>query len=234
MVQGINKYWVNKADDFHKIDNVEREILLPYIAEIVNDINPPKMLDYGCGSAYLSKLIDVNTEISLFDINRSIVDGYDKGRVKNKIVKIREHSKIPEDYFDVVVQSSVLMCIPSIDQIRNVFSTNYTALKNEGTLVLVITHPCFLQYQFGHYHTSFNHSNFDYLNDGLEYEVVMKQMDKEPIRFTDYHWKLSTILNEMINTGFTLNKMIEHKDLESKYPENNKLVTPWIFLIAQK
>lgn len=234
MVQGINTYWTKKAEEYHKIDNVERDILLPYVAKIINDLNPEKFLDYGCGSGYLASLIKENTEVSLYDINPDVIDEYRQWNISNVVVPIKEKSKIAENYYDVVVQTSVLMCVPTIEGIREVFNDNYAALKKGGNLVVVITHPCFLQYPFGHYYTSFNHNNFNYLKNTLEYQVSMKQPDKNPVVFTDYNWKLSTIINEIIKSGFSLAKMVEHPDLKSKYFEPNNLVSPWLFLIAKK
>lgn len=234
MVQGINTYWTKKAGDFHKIDNVEKDILLPYVAQIINDLSPEKLLDYGCGSAYLASLIKGNTEISLYDINPGVIDDYQQWNISNVIIPLKEKNKIKENYYDVVVQTSVLMCVPEIEGIKEILKGNYAALRSGGTLVVVITHPCFLQYRFGHYYTSLNDNNFSYLENAAEYQVYMKQPNKGPIVFTDYNWSLSTIVNEIIKTGFSLTKMIEHPDLKSKYFEPNSLVAPWLFLIAKK
>lgn len=234
MVQGVNPYWTTEAADFHKIDNVERDILLPYVAQIINDLSPEKLLDYGCGSGYLASLIKDNTEISLYDINPDVIDEYRQWNISNTVVPLKDKSKIKENYYDVVVQTSVLMCVPNIEGIREIFKDNYAALKNGGNLVVVITHPCFLQYPFGHYYTSLNHDNFSYLENTTEYQVYMKQPDKSPVEFTDFNWNLSTIINEIIKAGFSLTKMIEHPDLKSKYFEPNNLVSPWLFLIAKK
>ena len=234
MVQGVNTYWTKEAGDFHKIDNVERDILLPYVAQIINDLNPKKLLDYGCGSGYLAWLIKRNTEISLYDINPQVIDEYQQRKITNVVIPVKDKSQIRDNYYDVVVQTSVLMCVPVIEGIREIFKDNYTALKSGGSLVVVITHPCFLQYHFGHYYTSLNQDNFNYLENTTKYQMYMKQPDKNPIVFTDYNWNLSTIINEIIKAGFSLTKMVEHPDLKSKYFEPNNLVSPWLFLIAKK
>lgn len=234
MVQGINTYWTKEAGDFHKIDNVERDILLPYVAGIINDLNPEKLLDYGCGSGYLASLINKNIEISLYDINPNVIDEYQQWNITNIVIPVKDKSQIRDNYYDVVVQTSVLMCIPVIDGIREIFKDSYSALMSGGSLIVVITHPCFLQYHFGHYYTSLNHDNFNYLENTTKYQVYMKQPDKSPVVFTDFNWNLSTIINELIKAGFTLTKMIEHPDLKSKYFEPNNLVPPWLFLIARK
>src|SRR5688572_12356651 len=115
MVQGVNTYWTKEAGDFHKIDNVEKDILLPYVAQIINDLSPEKLLDYGCGSGYLATLIKENTEISLYDINPDVIDEYQQWNISNVVAPIKDKSKIKENYYDVVVQTSVLMCVPNID-----------------------------------------------------------------------------------------------------------------------
>lgn len=234
MVQQLNNYWVSEADKFHQIDNVEREILLPYVANLINDIAPKKMLDFGCGNAYLSSLINSGTEISLYDINPSFIELHKQWNIKNEIKPILSKEEIPDEHFDIVVQTSVLMCIPNIKSIKEIFHSNNKSLKKDGVLLIVITHPCFLQYEFGHYHTSFNQENFQYLKDGLEYSVYMKQKNAETIIFTDYNWSLSTIINELIKADFTLNHIVEHPDLESKDYKSNGLVPSWLFIKAKK
>ncbi|MEP2445756.1 MAG: methyltransferase domain-containing protein [Balneola sp.] len=230
----MNKYWTTKASKFHKIDNVERDILLPYVAKIVNELSPKKLLDYGCGNGFLASLLKEDLEISLYDINKEIVNEYKQWNIQNSVKTITEQSDIEKNYYDVVVQTSVIMCIPTIDELMNMFNDIYLALKKGGVFVVVLTHPCFLQYPFGHYYTSLNHDNFNYLEDEKKYQVYMKQVDQESIEFSDFNWNLSTVINGLIKAGLTLTRMIEHPDLKSKYFEPNSMVPPWLFLTAKK
>src|SRR3990167_2492381 len=171
MVQSMNKYWTTEAEYFHKIDNVERDVLLPYVSEIINELSPEKLLDYGCGRGHLASFIKKETEISLYDINPDVINENQQWNISNVVIPIKDKNKIKKNYYDVVVQISVLMCVPTLEEIREIFKENYTALQNGGNLIVVVTHPCFLHYPFGHYYTSLNHDNFTYLKSSAEYQV---------------------------------------------------------------
>lgn len=229
-----SNYWLNDPSNFHNELLAEREVLLPYISEMIDSFNPRKILDFGCGNAYLASLIKTKSEISLYDINPAFIQNSSKWKIENKIILIQDIIEIKNNYYDVVVQSSLIMCIPTLNEISKIFLSNYTALKNEGHLIISLTHPCFLQYEYGHYKTSFNHLNFNYLKEGLEYKVYMHQKNKPSVEFTDYNWPLSTIINLLIKTGFKIKKLIEHPDLPTQEFTSYEEGCPWLFIIAKK
>jgi SAM-dependent methyltransferase len=229
-----NKYWENNADEYHNDLISEREILLPYIANEVNKLEGKKILDFGCGNGYLASLFSAESEITLYDLASNHLNAKGDWNIQNEVVICNSLNEIKKDYYDIIVQSSVLMCIPTINELRDILKFNYNSLARNGSLVISITHPCFLQYRYGHYKTSFNDENFDYLNNGLEYQVSMKKINKEPVVFTDYNWPLSTIINELLEVGFELTKMTEHPDLPSTEFSSKQEGCPWMFLILKK
>lgn len=227
-------YWINNAEDYHNTLKAEREVLLPFIADIVDSFNAKKILDFGCGNGYLSSLFKTKSEISLYDISSNHFQAKRNWDINNNVIICESQSDLKNEYYDVVVQSSVLMCLPTISDLRKVFVSNYNTLKAGGHLVVSITHPCFLQYDYGHYSTSFNDDNFDYTKNCSEYKVFMNRKDNDAIIFTDYQWSLSTIINELIVTGFEIEEMIEHKDMDSTEFEAKQEGCPWMFLILKK
>ena len=236
MVRGTannESFWRTEgARDFYGLDNAEKVVLHPFIAEMINQMNPKALLDFGCGDGYLSTLIDPSTEVHLYDsnsdfVNRLIVEKDDRVDV------LVEEGRIRENYYDCVVQSSVLMCVETKEELNRILSSNHRSLKEGGSLVLVTTHPCFLQYEFGHYYTSFDHHNFRYLHEGLKYEVFMRR-EGRPLAFTDYNWPLSTIINLVIKNGFRVRRVVEHPDLPYKGNRPNPHAVPWMFIIATK
>lgn len=229
-----NKYWETSAKDYHTELEVEKEVLHPYIASLVNNLDGTKILDYGCGNGYLSSLFAPNKEVTLYDISDAHLNAVDQWELKNDIVICDKESDLQDNYYDIVVQSSVIMCIPTLEEMKKMIEKIYRCLRFNGHFVLSITHPCFLQYEYGHYKTSFNHNNFNYLADGKAYTVFMKRIGNNPVEFKDYNWSLSTIINLLIETGFELIDMIEHPDLKSKEFEPKKEGCPWMFLTLKK
>ena len=228
-------FWQTEGSkDFYHLDNAERIILQPFIANIVNDLNPSTLLDFGCGNGYLSTLVNAHIETHLYDSNDDFINHLIVDESRNNINILKNESQIKNNYYDCVVQSSVLMCVGTKEELNHIFLVNNHALREGGSLVVVVTHPCFLQYQFGHYHTTFNHNNFKYLEEGLKYDVLMKNGNNDPIVFTDYHWSLSTIVNLIIQNDFRIKKIIEHPDMPYKNNKPNNYVVPWMFIIARK
>lgn len=227
-------YWENESKDYHDTLDTEKIVLHPYIADLINNIEGERLLDFGCGNGYLASLIRKGVEISLYDISDVFLDVKKRWKIDNDIILCRSLSDIKNVYYDIVVQSSVLMCIPDRKSLNSILESNYNSLKTGGHLVISITHPCFLQYEYGHYKTSYNHNNFNYLSDESEYKVFMKRKDKGELIFIDYNWSLSTIINQLLYQGFELVKMIEHPDLPSEDFETTEEGCPWMFLVLKK
>lgn len=231
----LDSFWqCDSVHGFYQLDNAEREVLHPYTAKVINQISPDRLLDFGCGDGFLSTLIDGDTKIDLFD-SSPFFDRYLVCNLQgSNISVINTIDEIESESYDCLVQSSVIMCCESKEELEAVFVVNHKALKAQGTLVACLTHPCFLQYEFGHYYTSFTHDNFKYLQDGIIYEVVMKSQDSDPVVFSDRHWSLSTVINLLIKTGFRITQLIEHPDLPYNSNWHNKFAVPWMIIIAEK
>ncbi len=67
-----NSYWnSNSVFDLYKAENPEQELIQPIIAEIINELKPEHLLDFGCGDGFLEHLIDPKVKIDLYDRNVS-------------------------------------------------------------------------------------------------------------------------------------------------------------------
>ncbi|MBI2272267.1 MAG: methyltransferase domain-containing protein [Bacteroidetes bacterium] len=204
----------NGSDEMYQMDNAEKAILHPYVASLVHSLTPKHVLDYGCGNGVLATLIDPQVQVSLFDKKadslQPVVDQLNLSHVS----AIEKESEIPEGFFDVVVLSQVLMCIPTLVEIQELAEKLDSYLTRDGRLVIVVTHPCFLQYKYGHWHSSYAEGQpFRYLQPGEPYTVYMKRPQTPALPFTDYNWPLQTILNTFLDAGFIFKQLIEHRDM---------------------
>lgn len=229
-----DSFW-NKdiVQDMYELDNAEEVTLQPYIANIIHSFNPTTLLDYGCGYGYMSKLLNKNIDISLFDKNKDNQARLTQSITGSNIKVIKQESEILKKYYECVVLSSVLMCIDSKSKIKTILTKLNNAKTKNGKLIIVVTHPCFLQYKFGHYYTSYNHYNFEYMEEGKPYQVFMLRENEEPVTFTDYQWTLSTFINSALGIGLELEKIIEHPDMPYKTNKYHKTACPWMFLILK-
>jgi hypothetical protein len=61
--------------------------------------------------------------------------------------------------------------------------------------------------------------------------VYIRDNDQDGVHFTDFHWTLADTINETINSGFTLEKIIEVPDSTFDEMPANPYFSPFMILI---
>lgn len=228
----IKEYWKTKSvEKFYSMANLEQKTVQPYIAKEVGKLNPKKLLDFGCGDGFVHQILNDKIERDLFDINFNELKKTAK-RLKNKNCNfIFDKKDIKENHYDVVLLSLVLMCIGNVEEKKKVLKRIKEAMKEDGDLLVVITHPCFRQYEFLPFYTSYTETKeMDYFNNGEIFEVKMKDEEDGIVSFYDFHWNLSHTLNLFINEGFQLTKFNELTDISVDEKKSNELYSPFIIM----
>jgi|AntRauTorcE11898_2_1112593.scaffolds.fasta_scaffold21048_2 SAM-dependent methyltransferase len=226
-------YWSSdQVELLYNAENPEQALIQPIITKMIQDLNPTHILDYGCGDAYMAKLLSPDIKVDLYDRNQKSLDKVFQSIERENCFKISSENEIPENLYDCIVLSFVLVCIDSEEEQARIIKKLRSALKKgSGTLIITNSHPCFLQYEFTAFNTSFEPSNFNYFKNGQPYDVSIKQPNNNPsVTFTDYQWQLSFWINLAIECGFELKKMIEVPDKSYKDLKENKLYPPFLIL----
>jgi hypothetical protein len=226
-------YWsTEEVEKLYRAENPEQAIIQPIIANQVLKQTPTQILDYGCGDAYLAKILPDHINIDLYDRNQLSLEKVFSTLNKSNCKRILDENDFPENFYDCIVLSFVLVCVDSLEDQYRILRKLKTALKNSsGTLIITNSHPCFLQYEFTAFKTNLNPQNFNYFSNGNSYEVSIKQPTGNPaVTFTDYQWQLSIWINVAIECGFILQEMIEVPDQHYKDLSNNKLYPPFLIL----
>lgn len=228
--------WLQHPQDYTKIENATlKNVVHPIIIDTVQQNGTKYLLDYGCGDGRLLEKIKHEIEISVFDKSDEMLKLAEK-RIGKRIGKTYNNPAIiPKNYFDCVILSMILVCIDNNKEFKQVLSDTYNTLKTGGIAIIAVTHPCFRQYPFSDYDTSYCHNQkFDYFKEGEPFEVtIVDKNTKKNVTFLDYHWTLSYTVNKLIETGFTIKQLVETKDdITSK--KFNSLYSPFLVLIAQK
>ncbi len=123
------------------------------------------------------------------------------------------------------------MCIEDVSKKKEILRTVKKALNKNGELIVVITHPCFRQYEYLPFYTSYTEQGeMNYFNNGEVYEVKMKDKGGDSVTFQDFHWNLTHTLNLFIEEGFQMTKFNEVKDISIDGIEENKLYSPFIIM----
>ncbi|MGG4096811.1 class I SAM-dependent methyltransferase [Paenibacillus lautus] len=176
----------------------------------ISELQGKKICDIGCGQGELSYRLSlrgavvtgVDLSIKLLEFAQQKTDKVTW--VHDDAMKL---SKLPNETFDYVVSSLMLMDLPNH---RDVFTASQRILKSEGIMIWVITHPCF--------QSPFSSPLGDGSRKIKQYDSQFwKSEGKGTIRSTvgAYHRPLSEYLNDFIVSGFSIVQLDEPKRMDN-------------------
>lgn len=237
MKNNKENYWVSNPLEFaqNRIDS-RRYILLPEIAGLIEKIGANKILDYGCGEGYLSDhFSNKSINLGLFDISTTMLELAKGKAISNRIRTVSAYydcNEIPQNEFDCVILSLVLMTIDEGEEYKSVLNNCKKALIKEGSLIIGITHPCFRQALFSTHHTKFTlGSEYDYFNNNAPFDVFLRTSKSDKfIHFEDFHHNLSYTFSMLREEGFYVEDFIELKDRSIENSFFNKQYSPYLIL----
>lgn len=227
--------WRKGAGTFMAIDHTSQKVILhPRLAAMVNECAPKDMLDFGCGDGRILTAIEPSIGISAFDTSAEmlrLVRTRSDVRIKHLY---SEAEAIPADAFDLVLMSMVVICLRDRAELEGAFRTIARVSKPGADVLVATSHPCFRQYDFSNFHTSFGRGQeLDYLKPGVPFKVTIEDSPIESVTFTDYHWSLSDTVNAMAKCGLSIVEMIEPPD-DLKHSRANRTLPTFLIIKAKK
>lgn len=203
VIQGWSQITDKEIDAFGDNGDFFRQHLLnPALLELLGDVNGKKILDAGCGTGYLSRMlarkgarmVGVEPAESVFEFAVSKEKEAPLGITYLQEDLSEFHS---EEKFDSVISNMVFMDIPSYEKaMRNCINT----LKPHGSFIFSISHPCFE----------------DVGDQWEEHQQVtvkeyLKEYEVQRHHAYSFHRTLSTYINFIVESGCEIIKMIEPK-----------------------
>ncbi len=230
------EFWTgSSALGVFEADFAEEQSVHQKLGRILNSVRPRRLLDYGCGDGVLLSNLDSNIEIGLYDINKEAVSLALKKSRTRAVKSYSSPDQIETESYDVVVFSLVLMCIGSYGEYKEILDCVHRSLVPGGHFVVTVTHPCFRGYDFASHRAEYTEGRpFNYMDELHEFPVVLHGKENEDFRFYDYHWRLSEMINMPLESGFSLDQMVEFPDVNCEGRSAVKRVPPFLMTMFSK
>lgn len=235
MLESAKDFWKSEeSSEVFKIANAEQKTFQPILANMIKEIGPKRLLDYGCGDSFVTRLIDKSIEVGLYDINIAHSKKAME-HLKECVSTLYESpSEIPSNYYDCILFSLVLICIDNVQEFRDILSTFIRVKTMDGRVIIATTHPCFRQYKYRPFYADYAEGNeFDYFNELASFKVSIRDGVKDVVSFTDYHWTLSKTINEITAAGLSIESVHETPDYSYDGIGKNRLYPPFLIFLCK-
>ena len=233
----ILKSFDAKSSSYDQYSFVQKEVSERMIQRLkFLKSKPLNILDIGCGTGYLSNLINQylpNSNIVCMDFSYEMAS-----QCKNKNIKLEplvadaEYMPFKTSTFDLVISSFTLHWCQQIDKI---FSDIFRILKNDGNFMFTTVGPDTLKELRDAYKLIDNYEHINTFDDMHTYgDILLSSGFHDPVmdieRLIIEYKNFNEVLQSLRKTGastviynenkFTTKKSL--KDLENHYKKSNK------------
>ena len=190
----------------------QENVLHPFVVGLLETVPGRRLLDYGCGDGRILGMLNEDWCVDAYDPSASM-RALAQARVGRRIHNLLSESSSIIGPYDVVLFGMVLLCIPTKEEVHEALSDCAGALREGGRLILTTSHPCFRNQTFSNFSTEFSGDlDFEYVRDGLPFEVTIRDPDGSSISFVDYHWTLEFTFASLKEAGFEVTGLSELGD----------------------
>lgn len=230
----------NQEIDYNKISDDFKEyatkaitkIILGYepILKLLGDIKDKKVLDYGCGEGFFSRMLaNRSANVIGVDVSSSLIDAAKKQDTINvDYINITDQklTGIPDKYFDIAIVNFVFCTIPSEKTIQNIIQEIYRVLNLGG--ILIISNPNWDKSN-GRDFVSYTLTHQPNLSLGTQVHPVLKS--SQNIHLTDYYWPQVYLVDLFTRQGFTVDQTLEPLASGGVHLWKDEIMSPPLYII---
>jgi ubiquinone/menaquinone biosynthesis C-methylase UbiE len=183
----------------------------PAMLALLPEVKGLDILDLGCGAGEFCRRLHTMGAKSVIgvDISRKMLDLATRAE-SNGITYLNiamEDCEFPASSFDLVVSS---LAFHYIKDLESLFHNAHTWLKNSGTLLFSMEHPVATSSQ-GYHHGWIKDESGEKICWPLDYyhQEGIRESHWFVSGVIKYHRTLSTILNSLLNSSFTIRGVAE-------------------------
>lgn len=220
--------WDAFADTYSKTHNeqgdIHKEVFLnPTIFSLMGELKNKQVLDAGCGEGYLSRLLsNAGSNVTAVDYSLRMIEiAQERTPVDLQIKYIRGNCEkldtLEDNSFDLIVSNMVIQDLPNYE---NAFQEMFRLLVEGGSFIFSILHPCFVTPGSG-WEKSESGEKLHWNVDRYFYEGAHEQRLGDKVKVLFFHRTLTSYVDKLIKTGFTIESIVEPKPSEKmleKYP----------------
>jgi 2-polyprenyl-3-methyl-5-hydroxy-6-metoxy-1,4-benzoquinol methylase len=231
--ESVTKCWNMNADSWSRqvrkgLDGYRELLNNPNIFEFIGNLEKKIVLDAGCGEGYNTRILaKKGVKVTGVDVCEKLIDLAKELEEKEKlgiayhIASLSDLSIFEDESFDAVVSFMVMMDVSNYEKSLSEINR---VLKNNGDLFFSITHPCFttkglswLKDENGNFSkaTVSDYFNKEPFVDQWRFGSDQSNLAEEPFKLLCFPRTLSDYINGIIESGFTLKRVLEPRPSEN-------------------
>jgi ubiquinone/menaquinone biosynthesis C-methylase UbiE len=185
----------------------------PTLLDLAGDIRSSRVCDLGCGEGRIARLLAQHcAHVMGIDLSPELIavawheEAAHPLGINYRIDDAQTLCAIPDAAFDGVVCGLALMDIPELDA---TFRTVWRIIRPDGWFIFLITHPCFAAPEARLRVQSDGAMCWEiptYFTEGMWRSERAESLIG---RVGAHHRTLSTYLNTLVSTGFTITHVVE-------------------------
>lgn len=175
-------------------------IIIPTISNLITNTDNSDVIDLGCGTGYATKIFaKFCNNITGIDISKKSILEAQKNSFNNvKFINSSiENFALFNKGFTLAISNMTFMDVANLEK---VIASTSELLKENGHLIITITHPCFWPFYWNYHDKEW----FNYSKE-IEIEDFFKITNsKTNYKTTHFHRPLEMYINTLINNFFKI------------------------------